>query len=134
MRKEIIIDTDNNTLLKAEEFLNDFRTEYLIELDNSFMNILIAFTEAVNNAIYHGNKKNPEKKVIITLEKNTQYFIIYVKDEGVGFVESNIPDPTLPENLLKQSGRGVFLIRKLTDEMEIDSTSNGTEVKMGFKL
>ena len=44
MRKEIIIDTDNNTLLKAEEFLNDFRTEYLIELDNSFMNILIAFT------------------------------------------------------------------------------------------
>lgn len=134
MRKEIIIDTDNNTLLKAEEFLNDFRTEYLIELDNSFMNILIAFTEAVNNAIYHGNKKNPEKKVIITLEKNTQHFIIYVKDEGVGFVESNIPDPTLPENLLKQSGRGVFLIRKLTDEMEIDSTSNGTEVKMGFKL
>lgn len=134
MRKELIIDTDNNTLLKAEEFLNDFRTEYLIELDNSFMHILIAFTEAVNNAIYHGNKKNPEKKVIITLEKNTQYFIIYVKDEGVGFVESNIPDPTLPENLLKQSGRGVFLIRKLTDEMEIDSTSNGTEVKMGFKL
>ena len=114
--------------------MNDFRTEYLIELDNSFMNILIAFTEAVNNAIYHGNKKNPEKKVIITLEKNTQHFIIYVKDEGVGFVESNIPDPTLPENLLKQSGRGVFLIRKLTDEMEIDSTSNGTEVKMGFKL
>ncbi len=134
MTKELLISTDNNTLVKAEEFLNDFRSEYLIELDNSFMNILIAFTEAVNNAIYHGNKKDPNKNILIRLEKNTKDFVIYVKDEGVGFIESEVPDPTLPENLLKQSGRGVFLIRKLSDEMFIDSTSKGTEVKMGFRL
>ncbi len=134
MTKELLISTDNNTLVKAEEFLNDFRSEYLIELDNSFMNILIAFTEAVNNAIYHGNKKDESKKVLIKLEKNSKYFVIYVRDEGNGFIESEVPDPTLPENLLKQSGRGVFLIRKLTDEVDIISTSGGTEVKMGFRL
>jgi|APTNR8051073442_1049403.scaffolds.fasta_scaffold11766_2 anti-sigma regulatory factor (Ser/Thr protein kinase) len=134
MTKELLISTDNNTLVKAEEFLNDFRSEYLIELDNSFMNILIAFTEAVNNAIYHGNKKDENKKVLIKLEKNSKYFVIYVRDEGNGFIESEVPDPTLPENLLKQSGRGVFLIRKLTDEVDIISTSGGTEVKMGFRL
>lgn len=134
MIKELLISTDNNTLVKAEEFLNDFRAEYLIELDNSFMNILIAYTEAVNNAIYHGNRKDPKKSILIRLEKNTKSFIIYVRDEGIGFVESEVPDPTLPENLLKQSGRGVFLIRKLTDEMKIDSKSSGTEVMMGFRL
>ncbi|PKL78530.1 MAG: ATP-binding protein [Ignavibacteriae bacterium HGW-Ignavibacteriae-4] len=134
MTKELLIATDNNTLVRAEEFLNDFRSEYLIELDNSFMNILIAFTEAVNNAIYHGNKKDSNKKVLIRLEKNSKDFIIYVRDEGDGFVESEVPDPTLPENLLKQSGRGVFLIRKLTDDMNIDSTNSGTEVMMGFRL
>lgn len=134
MTKELLISTDNNTLVKAEEFLNDFRSEYLIELDNSFMNILIAFTEAINNAIYHGNRKDSTKNVLIRLEKNSKEFIIYVRDEGNGFLESEVPDPTLPENLLKQSGRGVFLIRKLTDDMNIDSTSSGTEVKMGFRL
>ncbi len=134
MTKELLISTDNNTLVKAEEFLNDFRSEYLIELDNSFMNILIAFTEAINNAIYHGNRKDSTKNVLIRLEKNSKEFIIYVRDEGNGFLESEVPDPTLPENLLKQSGRGVFLIRKLTDVMNIDSTSSGTEVKMGFRI
>jgi len=134
MTKEILIKTDNNTLVKAEEFLNDFRSEYLLENSTGFINILIAFTEAVNNAINHGNRRNSKKNVYIKLEKETKYFLIYVKDEGEGFNEGDVPDPTLPENLLKQSGRGVFLIKKLADSMLINSNNNGTTVKMGFKL
>lgn len=134
MKKELVIQTDNNTLVRAEEFLNDFRAEYLLEINDSFMNILIAFTEAINNAINHGNKKNSEKNVTVMLEKSEKYFSIYVSDEGDGFVENEVPDPTLPENLLKQSGRGVFLIRKLTDSTYIESKNNGTIVKMVFNL
>lgn len=134
MIKELNIVTDNNTLNKAEEFLNDFRAEYLLELKDNFMNILIAFTEAVNNAVNHGNKKNPNKNVNILLEKKSKYFQIQIKDEGSGFIEDNLPNPTLPENLLKQSGRGVFLIRKLSDDVEIISDKRGTLVKMRFKI
>lgn len=134
MIKELNINTDNNTLNKAEEFLNDFRAEYLLELKENFMNILIAFTEAVNNAVNHGNKKDPNKNVLIVLEKKTKFFQIQIKDEGKGFIEEHVPDPTLPENLLKQSGRGVFLIRKLSDDVEIISNEKGTVVKMRFKL
>lgn len=133
MTKEQVIKTDNFTLVKAEEFLNDFRAEYLIE-NNNFMNILIAFTEAVNNAINHGNKKNPEKKIRIIIEKKSNTLKIIVEDEGEGFRVKDIPDPTLPENLLKQSGRGVFLIKRLADSMEIESNDNGTLVKMDFNL
>lgn len=134
MIKEIKIETDKNTLNKAEVFLNDFRTEYLLELKVNFMNILIAFTEAVNNAINHGNKKDPQKFVNITLEKTPKFLLIQVQDEGNGFVEERLPDPTLPENLLKQSGRGVFLIRKLSDSVEINSDIKGTLIKMRFNL
>lgn len=134
MKKELVIQTDNNTLVRAEEFLNDFRAEYLLEINDSFMNILIAFTEAINNAINHGNKKNSKKNVTVILEKSEKYFNIYVSDEGEGFIENEVPDPTLPENLLKQSGRGVFLIRKLTDSTYIESKNNGTIVKMVFNL
>lgn len=133
MTKEQVIKTDNYTLVKAEEFLNDFRAEYLIE-NNNFMNILIAFTEAVNNAINHGNRKNPKKNIRISIEKKLNKLKIEVKDEGEGFRVNEIPDPTLPENLLKQSGRGVFLIKRLADSMEIESNENGTLVKMGFNL
>jgi len=134
MIKDIILSTDKYTLLKAEEFLSDFRSEYLVELEDRFMNLLIAYTEAVNNAIIHGNKQNPYKNVFIELEKTTNKLRVSVKDEGEGFAESKVPDPTLSENLLKQSGRGVFLIRKLSDEVRINSESKGTKIDMIFYL
>lgn len=134
MTKDIILSTDKHTLLKAEEFLSDFRSEYLVELEDRFMNLLIAYTEAVNNAIIHGNKQNPYKNVYIELEKTTNRLRVTVKDEGEGFAESKIPDPTLSENLLKQSGRGVFLIKKLSDEVRINFESKGTKIDMIFFL
>lgn len=134
MIKNITLTTNKDTLLKAEEFLSDFRSEYLLELEDRFMNLLIAYTEAVNNAIIHGNKQNPYKNVFIELEKSNKELRISVQDEGGGFKESKIPDPTLSENLLKQSGRGVFLIRKLTDEVKINSETKGTKIDMIFYI
>ena len=79
--------------------------------------ILISMTEAVNNAIVHGNKLDPSKQVSVTFdsigEKRLQFI---VEDEGPGFDYDNLPDPTAPENIEKPHGRGVFLMRNLADE------------------
>jgi serine/threonine-protein kinase RsbW len=78
--------------------------------------ILISMTEAVNNAIVHGNKLDTSKQVKVTFdlvgEKRLQFII---EDEGAGFDYDNLPDPTAPENIEKPHGRGVFLMRNLAD-------------------
>jgi serine/threonine-protein kinase RsbW len=93
---------------------------------------MIAVTEAVNNAINHGNKLDPSKKVQFNVEADNEKIYIYVKDEGNGFNPQEIDDCLEPENLLKASGRGVFIIRELMHEVKIRSNSSGTEVEMTY--
>lgn len=99
--------------------------------EEHYGNILIALTEAVNNAIYHGNKQDPESTVKLYYETDADTFYFKVEDEGPGFDYENIPDPTSPENLEKPNGRGVFLMRHLSDEMEF--SEDGRVVEMTFK-
>ena len=95
-----------------------------------FGNVLIAVTEAVNNAIIHGNKSLPSKKVTIIVNKKAQEVIFTVGDEGAGFDFENIPDPTAPENIEKLNGRGIFLMKNLSDNVEFEA--NGTKVNITF--
>ncbi|PKP22830.1 MAG: ATP-binding protein [Bacteroidetes bacterium HGW-Bacteroidetes-21] len=95
-------------------------------------NILVAAVEAVNNAIIHGNKINEQKNVHVKLEIDNDLLKIYVGDEGEGFDFEKLPDPTLPENIEKPHGRGIFLIKHLADELKFNVT--GTELEMTFKL
>jgi serine/threonine-protein kinase RsbW len=97
-----------------------------------YYNVLIAVTEAVNNAIIHGNKLNPQKKVTITLIVSQNDITVEVLDQGDGFDPENVADPREAENLLKENGRGVFLIKQLTTTSEISSGIGGTKVKMTF--
>jgi serine/threonine-protein kinase RsbW len=94
--------------------------------------ILIAVTEAVNNAIIHGNGENPEKKVMVSFEKKEDMLFFRIKDEGCGFFPDNLPDPTDPENRDKPNGRGVFLMKNLADSCEF--LDAGCEVRLGFRL
>ena len=89
-------------------------------------------TEAVNNAIVHGNKENKEKKVELYLKQNKKSISFIIKDEGPGFDESKIPDPTNPKNLNNIKGRGVFLIKNLTDNVTF--RNKGSEVELVFNL
>lgn len=115
-----------------ENFIEKLRTIYNIG-EESFGNILIALTEAVNNAIIHGNKLDENKKVYINLEvENKRKFIFTVADEGNGFNYNNIPDPTLPENLELQSGRGVFIMKHLADQFIYNRAGN--EIELHFKI
>lgn len=94
--------------------------------------VYLALIEAAENAIYHGNKKDPEKKVLVSFEKNNKKIILEIKDMGKGFDTSDIPDPTLPENLEKPNGRGIFIISHLCDKLEFNEIGN--KVQITFNL
>tara|TARA_B100000989_G_C19401758_1_gene410296 strand:+ start:42 stop:431 length:390 start_codon:yes stop_codon:yes gene_type:complete len=100
--------------------------------DSIYGNVLVSVTEAVNNAIVHGNKEDKNKKVKINLYKNKKSVRFVIEDEGIGFDYNNLPDPTSPENIEKIKGRGIFLIKNLSDKTKFKS--GGRVVDMLFKL
>lgn len=115
----------------VENFVNKVVQKYKLSPD-LYGNILISLTEAVNNAIIHGNDEDENKTVEIKLHKRRNSLAILVSDEGHGFDFQRLPDPTAPENLIKPGGRGVFLIRQLSDKVRF--IDNGSTVEMQFKL
>lgn len=88
--------------------------------EDAYGNILIAVTEAVNNAVIHGNRFQKELNIDVEVLDLETKLCFSVKDEGKGFDFTNLPDPTAPENLEKENGRGIFLIRNLADELSFD--------------
>lgn len=113
----------------VERLIDDLCEKYNIP-EEHYGNILIALTEAVNNAIYHGNRNDPDKKVSLHYKADPQRFYFRIEDEGPGFDYENIPDPTSPENIEKPNGRGVFLMRHLSDE--INFLDDGRVVEIIF--
>lgn len=100
--------------------------------EEKFGNIIISVTEAVNNAILHGNSGNPDKKFDIAFKSSPTDISFVVHDEGSGFDHTKLPDPTAPENLEKDSGRGVFLMQNLADKVEFED--GGKTVVLRFNL
>lgn len=92
--------------------------------------IAMAVREATVNAVLHGNKYDADKRVTISFETTPEAMTVSVRDEGLGLDPSGLPNPLAPENLLKQSGRGIFLIRAFMDEVRFRSLSPGTEIMM----
>jgi len=99
--------------------------------EDVFGNILISVTEGVNNAILHGNKSNASLLVLIGVLNNEEWVCFRIEDEGPGFDPDAIPDPTAPENLLKENGRGIFLMKSLSDELTFEK--NGAVVNIYFR-
>ena len=121
------IESDPNNLITVEEFVNYFCKDVNIP-DEKLANIFLAVTEATTNAIIHANKCDTNKIVTIDAYVENAKLIIKIKDEGEGFEPGNIPDPTEPENLLKDSGRGIYLMRVYMDDMKYIRTPSGMEL------
>lgn len=117
--------------LKIVETLVDTLSKKLGVSDEVYGKILISTVEAVNNAILHGNKGDRNKMVTVVMSADGNVLDITVTDEGEGFEYGNLPDPTDPKNIENLHGRGVFLMRRLADAIEYNSSGN--EVKMRFK-
>ncbi len=115
----------------VESFVNRMVEQYKLSPD-LHCNILVSLTEAVNNAIIHGNCSDESKNVLIQFKRLKNVLAIRVSDEGNGFNLSDVPDPTSPENITKCGGRGVFLIQQLSHAVRYHD--NGSTVEMQFKI
>jgi serine/threonine-protein kinase RsbW len=122
-------DSSLETVNEAEEKASRIAEEAGFSGDE-VMSIGMAVREAVVNAVLHGNAYDPNKKVEMEIEQTQKGLAITVTDQGKGLDLDAIPDPLAPENLLKQSGRGIFLMRTLMDEVQIRPSHAGTEVKL----
>jgi serine/threonine-protein kinase RsbW len=100
--------------------------------EDTFANMMTSLSEAAINAIVHGNKLDPDKKVIINAEIEGRRIIWTVTDQGEGFDYNNLPDPTAPENLENLTGRGVFIMKHLADQCIFNA--KGNEIELHFKL
>jgi serine/threonine-protein kinase RsbW len=126
---QIELSSSLDCLSKIEAFISRFYGNN-DHIEDSYGNILIALTEGVNNAIFHGNKNDPSKVVLIHMEVAESEVVFTIEDQGNGFDYNAVPDPTLPENLEKLNGRGIFLMRNLADAISFEN--NGTRVKLKF--
>ncbi len=125
------LSSNPRNVAKVETLVERLAAKYRISPD-TYGNMLISLTEAVTNAIIHGNSNDESKEVKIQLSKNTDSLSFRTSDEGPGFDYNNLPDPTSPENILNIGGRGVFLMRQLSDNVEFHD--GGRTVEMEFRI
>jgi len=127
------IESDPNNLITVEEFVNYFAKDIGLKNDQ-IAALLLAVTEATTNAIIHANKCNVNKTVTVDVTVNSSKLIVKIIDEGTGFDPAKIPDPTHPENLLKDSGRGVYLMKIYMDDLKYNVTPTGTETILTLNI
>ena len=130
----LIIDTlnipaDIEAMSQVESLIDSVCAKLGVNED-FYGNVLIAVTEAVTNAIDHGSNKNKMLDVRVLVGDESKEFCFNVKDEGRGFDFTNLEDPTSPDNILKENGRGIFLMRNLADEVVFED--GGTSVNIYF--
>ena len=128
--KEISFNSVAENIHIVENMIDEICETYNVN-EEHYGNILISMTEAVNNAIVHGNKLDPEKQVTVKFHMEGKSLFFAISDEGPGFDYDNLPDPTAPENIEKPNGRGVFLMKNLADDCKFED--NGRIVELEFK-
>ena len=128
--KILKIKSDRTELRKVELFLTEIFLQYKLPLQ-SFNKVLLCVSEAVVNSIDHGNKNNQFKKVDIRVNCLTQQKIeVQISDEGNGFNFQTLKDPTYAENVKKETGRGIYIITKLSEEIEFRNKGNCVRFKV----
>ena len=125
------ISSEVGNIVKVENFIESFGDTFGVKPE-FFGTISLPVSEAVNNAILSGNKLSPDKKVCLEAWKEKDKFYVSVQDEGEGFDYTNIPDPTLPDNIEKVAGRGLYVMKTLSDELLFEN--NGAKVTLVFNL
>jgi len=129
MEKFIKIESSINKICEIEGFLNSIFYKYDID-KKLYSNIYLSLNEAVNNAIQHGNKYDETKFVKISFTDSSQYYEFIIEDEGPGFYVENVIDPTQIQNLKNESGRGIFIMKNYSDNLEI--LEQGNKIKLNF--
>ena len=129
--QRLLIPSKTENIVLVEKLVDDVCELFDIK-EEIYGHILVALTEAVNNGLQHGNKANPATNIEVTFKVKDDTLFFTVKDQGPGFDYNSLPDPTDPKNIEKPTGRGIFLMRHLCDNVTFEE--KGTKVIMEFKL
>ena len=129
----LVLSSEPQQITKVEGFLLKLNKQLHLN-EVLFNKLLVATTEAVNNGIIHGNKRDPKKKVTLTCEYTRISLHVRIDDEGPGVDPASLPDPLAEENLLRENVRGVFLMSSLMDAVEFERTPGGSSVLMTMKI
>jgi len=129
MRLSYVLDSALPSVDKAEQAAREMAGKSGFDEETCGL-IALAVREATVNAILHGNRYDPAKNVTLSLESTPERLTIAVRDEGPGLDPAKLPDPLAPENFLKSSGRGIYLIRAFMDEVSFPPVASGTEISM----
>ena len=125
--KELNIPSKPCQVSKLEDYVKQIMTACKLK-EEMYANILISLTEAVNNAIIHGNKKDANKQVCINCEQRKTAIVIKIKDEGSGFNSVEIKNPLSPERIEMNGGRGVLIMNELCDRVQYHNNGNTVEI------
>ena len=130
--KILVIKSDISELEKVENFIVEILNEF--DLAQKYFNrIYLCVSEAVLNSIKHGNKNDKNKTVSIGIDCNMNEINVLIEDEGEGFDINTVEDPTLSENRNKESGRGIFFIKNLSNKLEYNEKGNRIQFKIECK-
>ena len=128
--KSLSLDSTIDRLSQVEGLIDElYEGGQLTE--SVYGNVLVAVTEAFLNALNHGNAEDPSKQIDLEFDIDDSQVVIKVSDEGLGFDFEQLPDPTSAENIEKVSGRGLFIIKNLSDELEFER--DGATLVMTFQ-
>ena len=125
--KQLLLPSEPKSLLSLESWVNSLCDTYEISVE-IYGNILITLSEAVNNAISHGNGNVFEKNTLVISSLDKRKLVFTITDQGNGFDFSQLPDPTSPENIEKPQGRGIFLMNHLSDGVCFEEPGNKVEI------
>lgn len=128
-RTDLALPSTLATVDRLEQEAESYATGHGFSEDDA-ANIAMAVREATVNAVLHGNSYSNDKQVRASFESDDKALTIRIQDEGTGFNAAVLPDPLLPENILRSSGRGVFLMRALMDEVHFRQVTPGTELTL----
>jgi serine/threonine-protein kinase RsbW len=127
VKKTLFLSSSPSSIANLEDYIQDIIHEVSI-CESKYPEILISLTEAVNNAIIHGNKSDESKQVQINCKCNGEVINFSIKDEGQGFDPGIIPDPTSQDRIECCGGRGVFIINSLADKVAYKNNGNTLEI------
>lgn len=123
------IPSNLESLTLVEQIIEDIKNMYGVP-EELYGNILVSVTEAINNAIRHGNANHAYPTISFSFESSDLEYRFIINDRGPGFDFENVPDPTHPDNLERPDGRGIFIMRSLADEVKFDN--GGSQVEIVF--
>jgi serine/threonine-protein kinase RsbW len=128
-RRSFSLSSTMESVSEVEAAADKLAEEAGLDEDERFR-IGMAVREAAVNAVLHGNEYDPEKQIAVSLENTGTDLVISIADQGKGLDPDSIPDPLAPENLLRGTGRGIFLIRSFMDEVNFRQLHPGTELTL----